>query len=140
MQLLKLYRPNPLYVKTPTHLAPCYLRSLAKTEAAVNTVEQLLGERQHVVVNRQLPERLVFGQQVVHALGGNALGRVPPGGGPELILEPGDRVIGDPDGPAVLPPAQARARLSDAQAKLALEREWIEGLATGKGARAVFGL
>ena len=56
------------------------------------------------------------------------------------LVEPGDLVIGDPDGLAVLTPAQARARLSDAQAKLALEREWIEGLATGKGARAVFGL
>ena len=55
-------------------------------------------------------------------------------------IKPGDLVLGDRDGLAALSPQMAVQRLRDAQAKLALEAEWIDGLASGKSAREVFGL
>ena len=57
-----------------------------------------------------------------------------------VVIRPGDLVLGDRDGLAVLTPEQAQDRLHDAQVKLALEAEWIEGLASGKSAKEVFGL
>lgn len=57
-----------------------------------------------------------------------------------VSIQPGDLVLGDRDGLAVLTPQSAQDRLADAQAKLALEAQWIEGLANGKSAKEVFGL
>lgn len=57
-----------------------------------------------------------------------------------VAIQPGDLVLGDRDGLAALSPQMAVQRLRDAQAKLALEAEWINGLASGKSAREVFGL
>jgi 4-hydroxy-4-methyl-2-oxoglutarate aldolase len=55
-------------------------------------------------------------------------------------IAPGDLVIGDDDGLVVLAPGNARALIAEAEAKLALEANWIEGLASGKPAAALFGL
>lgn len=52
----------------------------------------------------------------------------------------GDLILGDDDGLIALSPASARAILSDAQAKLNLEQDWITGLASGKTCADVFGL
>jgi regulator of RNase E activity RraA len=52
----------------------------------------------------------------------------------------GDLVLGDDDGVAILSPALARSTIAAAEAKMAKEREWIEGLASSKTAVEVFGL
>jgi regulator of RNase E activity RraA len=49
-------------------------------------------------------------------------------------------MIGDDDGLVVLSPANARALIGEAEAKLTREAAWIEGLAVGKSAVDVFGL
>jgi len=55
-------------------------------------------------------------------------------------VAPGDLMIGDDDGLVVLSPKNARALIGEAEAKLAREAVWIEGLAAGKSAADVFGL
>lgn len=55
-------------------------------------------------------------------------------------VAPGDLLIGDDDGLVVLGPASVRAFIADAEAKLARETGWIEGLAAGNSAAEVFGL
>ena len=57
-----------------------------------------------------------------------------------VSVESGDLIIGDRDGLAVLSPKVARRLLADAQAKLTLEAEWIEGLASGQSAAEIFGV
>ena len=49
-------------------------------------------------------------------------------------------MIGDDDGLIALSPATVRARLRDAEAKLALEAEWIASLAGGRSVAETFGL
>ena len=56
------------------------------------------------------------------------------------LVTPGDLVIGDDDGLVALSPATVRARLRDAEAKLALEAEWIASLAGGRSVAETFGL
>jgi len=56
------------------------------------------------------------------------------------LVTPGDLVIGDDDGLVALSPASVRARIGDAQAKLAREAIWIESLAGGRTAKETFGL
>ena len=56
------------------------------------------------------------------------------------LVSPGDLVIGDDDGLAALSPATVRARIRDAEAKLALEADWIAGLASGRSVIETFGL
>ena len=56
------------------------------------------------------------------------------------IVRPGDLVLGDRDGLAVLTPEIARRSLAAAQAKLAAEQEWIAALKAGRTAKEVFGL
>ncbi|MGY6633836.1 MAG: RraA family protein [Alkalilacustris sp.] len=56
------------------------------------------------------------------------------------VVTPGDLIIGDDDGVVALSPAVVRHRIPDAEAKLALEAEWIAGLAAGRSAAEVFGL
>lgn len=56
------------------------------------------------------------------------------------VVSPGDLILGDADGLVALPAPLARNRLQAAQDKLALEAQWIDGLATGKPASEVFGL
>ena len=56
------------------------------------------------------------------------------------LVSPGDLVIGDDDGLVALSPATVRSRIADAQAKLAREAEWIDGLADGRPVAEVFGL
>jgi regulator of RNase E activity RraA len=56
------------------------------------------------------------------------------------LVTPGDLVIGDDDGLIALSPATVRTRLGDAEAKLALEAEWIAGLAGGRSVAETFGL
>jgi regulator of RNase E activity RraA len=55
-------------------------------------------------------------------------------------VQPGDLVIGDDDGLAVLSPAMVLGRIEAAEAKLALEADWTAALAAGKTAAQVFGL
>lgn len=55
-------------------------------------------------------------------------------------VAPGDLTIGDDDGLVVLSPQNARSMIEEAEAKLAREAVWIEGLATGKSVAEVFGL
>ncbi len=52
----------------------------------------------------------------------------------------GDLVIGDDDGLVVLTPALARSRIRDAEAKLALEADWLANLANGQSVRQTFAL
>jgi 4-hydroxy-4-methyl-2-oxoglutarate aldolase len=65
-------------------------------------------------------------------------------GGPVTLggrtVAPGDLVLGDDDGVAVLTPALAEALIGKAEAKLALEQEWIAALHGGRGTAATFGL
>ncbi len=56
------------------------------------------------------------------------------------LVAPGDLVIGDDDGLAVLTPRAARARVGDAEARLALEAEWERRLAGGASIAQTFGL
>ncbi|MDP2085106.1 MAG: hypothetical protein Q8K20_07930 [Gemmobacter sp.] len=57
-----------------------------------------------------------------------------------VAVAPGDLMIGDDDGLVVLSPHNARALIDEAEAKLAREAVWIDGLAAGKPAAEVFGL
>ncbi|MGY2052040.1 RraA family protein [Methylobacterium sp. JK268] len=56
------------------------------------------------------------------------------------LVAPGDLVIGDDDGLVVLTPDQARARIGDAEAKLAREAGWEASFAAGRSMRETFGL
>ena len=56
------------------------------------------------------------------------------------LVTPGDLVIGDDDGLAALSPATVLTRFRDAEAKLALEAEWIAALAGGRSVVETFGL
>ena len=56
------------------------------------------------------------------------------------MVHPGDLVIGDDDGLVVLSPERTRAHIQAAQAKLVLESQWIESLASGRSAAETFGL
>jgi len=55
-------------------------------------------------------------------------------------VTPGDLVIGDDDGLAVLTPAMIRSLITAAEAKLTREVEWTEALTAGQPATKVFGL
>ncbi|MBY0295988.1 MAG: dimethylmenaquinone methyltransferase [Methylobacterium sp.] len=56
------------------------------------------------------------------------------------LVSPGDLILGDDDGLAVLTPAAVRARIGDAEAKLAREAEWEASLGGGRSMRETFGL
>ncbi len=58
----------------------------------------------------------------------------------DRLVNPGDLIIGNDDGLAVLSPALLRTRLDDAKAKLALEARWIEALDSGHAVAEIFGL
>ena len=55
-------------------------------------------------------------------------------------IMPGDLVIGDDDGLVALSAVNVRAQIVGAEAKLALEADWINALATGRSAAMTFGL
>ena len=57
-----------------------------------------------------------------------------------LLVSPGDLVIGDDDGLVALSSAAVRARIADAEAKLALEAEWEASLSGGRSVRETFSL
>lgn len=56
------------------------------------------------------------------------------------LVTPGDLIIGDDDGLVALSPEMVRKHLPNAQAKLALEAEWIKNLADGRTVRQTFAL
>jgi len=56
------------------------------------------------------------------------------------LVTPGDLVIGDDDGLVTLSPATVRARIGDAEARLAREAGWQASLAGGHSVRETFGL
>lgn len=58
----------------------------------------------------------------------------------DRLVSPGDLVTGDDDGLVALSPATIRSRIGDAKAKLALEAEWIDSLASGRPVAKTFGL
>lgn len=68
---------------------------------------------------------------------GSVNGRVHIGG---RLVSPGDLILGDDDGLAALSPETVRGRIVDAEAKLALEEQWIAALADGREAAEVFGI
>ena len=56
------------------------------------------------------------------------------------VVSPGDLLIGDDDGTVALSPSAVRDRISEAEAKLAQETEWVASLASGRSAQETFGL
>ena len=56
------------------------------------------------------------------------------------IVTPGDLILGDDDGLVALSPATVRARIRDAEARLAREAGWINELAAGRTVVEIFGL
>ena len=56
------------------------------------------------------------------------------------LVAPGDLVIGDDDGLVALSPASIRARIGDAEARMAREAEWEASFASGRSVREIFGL
>lgn len=57
-----------------------------------------------------------------------------------VTIHPGDLLLGDDDGLAVLSPAQAHNLFAAAAAKLALEIQWQKKLSGGQTIKATFGL
>ena len=57
-----------------------------------------------------------------------------------VTINPGDLILGDDDGLIALSPASAREGFARAEAKLALEAEWIANLTSGVSVRETFGL
>lgn len=57
-----------------------------------------------------------------------------------LHISPGDLIIGDDDGLAALTPALAQSLIGDAEAKMALEVEWLKKLGSGMNIAETFGL
>tara|TARA_R110000782_G_scaffold268393_1_gene364820 strand:+ start:79176 stop:79844 length:669 start_codon:yes stop_codon:yes gene_type:complete len=55
-------------------------------------------------------------------------------------VNPGDLIIGDGDGIAVLTPTAARVHLASAREKLKREEGWVNSLEAGHSARETFGL
>jgi regulator of RNase E activity RraA len=58
----------------------------------------------------------------------------------EVTVSPGDLIIGDDDGLVALGPDAIRRGIEQAEAKIALEGDWIASLAAGRSARETFGL
>lgn len=56
------------------------------------------------------------------------------------LVSPGDLILGDDDGLVALSRRTVRDRIADAEAKLALEQQWISALADGRAAAEVFGI
>jgi regulator of RNase E activity RraA len=56
------------------------------------------------------------------------------------LVNPGDLVIGDDDGLAVLSSSIARDRIGDAETKLAREAQWVAGLESGTAVQTIFNL
>jgi 4-hydroxy-4-methyl-2-oxoglutarate aldolase len=56
------------------------------------------------------------------------------------LVNPGDLVIGDDNGLAVLNPSEVRELIAAAEAKVALEETWIANLTEGRSAVETFGL
>ena len=71
------------------------------------------------------------------ASGGEINGAINLGG---CAVNPGDLILGDRDGLVALSPEMVRARINDAQERIALEQQWIEGLKARKPVTEVFGL
>lgn len=58
----------------------------------------------------------------------------------EITVSPGDLVIGDDDGLVALGPDSVRGGIDRAEAKIALEADWVASLASGRSALETFGL
>ncbi len=57
-----------------------------------------------------------------------------------VVARPGDVILGDNDGIAVVPLGEAAAVLADAQARLRMEEDWTAKLAGGSTLQDLFGL
>jgi len=58
----------------------------------------------------------------------------------EVTVNPGDLILGDDDGLVALGPDAIRHGIDRAEAKIALEADWIASLASGRSARDTFDL
>lgn len=57
-----------------------------------------------------------------------------------IMARPGDIMLGDNDGLAIIPRREASAVLKDAQRRAGMEEDWVAKLATGRTLGDVFGL
>jgi 4-hydroxy-4-methyl-2-oxoglutarate aldolase len=58
----------------------------------------------------------------------------------DVIVSPGDIVIGDLDGVAVIPSAAEEKIYDEAEARLTLEQQWLERIARGESTVRILGL
>lgn len=57
-----------------------------------------------------------------------------------IVARPGDIMLGDNDGLAIIPRAEASVVLKEAQKRLGMEEDWVAQLATGRTLKDVFSL
>jgi regulator of RNase E activity RraA len=101
-------------------------------DGAVRDVATLCGWPDFAVFSRSITPR-----GPTSATGGTINAAVTIGG---RHVAPGDLVIGDDDGLVSLSPETVRAKIRDAEARLAREAGWIENLAAGKSVVETFGV
>jgi len=101
-------------------------------DGAVRDVGELAAWTDFAVYSRSITPRGPTGAARGHVNGPVVIGGV--------LVRPGDLVIGDDDGLVVLSPEQVISKIADAEAKLALEADWIARLGSGEAVEAVFGL
>lgn len=56
----------------------------------------------------------------------------------DVVVSPGDLILGDDDGLVALSPEDVRGHIEAAKAKLVLEEEWIKGLSAGRSLEDIF--
>jgi regulator of RNase E activity RraA len=101
-------------------------------DGAVRDVATLAGWTDFAVFARGITPRGPVSAEI-----GIVNGEVVVGGRP---VRPGDLVLGDEDGLAILSPSLARAAIERADAKASLEADWEAALGRGESVRALFGL
>jgi 4-hydroxy-4-methyl-2-oxoglutarate aldolase len=101
-------------------------------DGAIRDVRELAATPGFSVYSRSITPRGPVSMNGQHANGEIRLGG--------RVVNPGDLLIGDDDGLVVLSPASALRLIDLAEAKLALEADWIAALSSGRSVRDVFNL
>lgn len=101
-------------------------------DGAIRDVAELATVDGFAVYTRWITPRGPTGAQL-----GEVNGPVRIGG---RTVRPGDLVLGDDDGLVSLSDTDVHDLISKAEAKLALEAQWVAGLVSGRSVAAVFGL